>query len=426
MPRLFASMMRFSIWSLTPSPCRPPIAVRFGHQFDRVGELDAVQRDRQAFVEAHADFLALDGDVVAPRRHAHDRLHDAHVARQLLEVLRLVRRAEHVGVGRVRLLGRHLVGEARLSHELRHLGAAAEFVDERLVEPRLVDLQARVGEQAVAVEPLDVVALERAAVAPDVDVVFLHRGDEHRAGHGAADRRRVEVGDAGRRDVERAALQRRDAFGDELRAAVDQARLLGAVLQRAAGNVVVVRFVGLAEVRRVRERDRALLAHPEERGARIEAAGERDADLLAGGKLLQDRRHFSVRAPEERAFERGEAARWPQRERIIPDRGRPRRGRSARTRGAGGQRTLRPEQQVLHQGLLHVQAVFGFVPDDRLRAVEHLRGHFFAAVRRQAVHEDRVRRGDTASCRRRPASRRRRPRARRSPPRSPCSSRRRS
>ena len=52
----------------------------------------------------------------------------------------------------------------------------------------------RVREQAVAVEALDVVALEGAAVAPDVDVVFLHRGHQHGAGDGAAQRRGVEVG----------------------------------------------------------------------------------------------------------------------------------------------------------------------------------------------------------------------------------------
>ena len=33
--------------------------------------------------------------------------------------------------------------------------------------------------------------------------------------------------------MERAALQRREPLGDELRAAVDQPRLLGAVLERA-------------------------------------------------------------------------------------------------------------------------------------------------------------------------------------------------
>ena len=157
-----------------------------------------------------------------------------------------------------------------------------------------------IGEQAVAIEALDVVALERAAVAPDVDVVFLHRDDEHRAGDGAAERRRVEVGDAGRRDVERAGLQRRDAFGDELRAAVDQPRLLGAVLQRAARDVVVVGLVGLAEIRGVGVGNRALGAHPVQRGAGVETAGKRDADLLADGKTLQDVTHGMPRLMEVR------------------------------------------------------------------------------------------------------------------------------
>src|SRR4029079_13479890 len=115
--------------------------------------------------------------------------------------------------------------------------------------------------------------------------------DEHRAGDGAADRRGVEVGDAGGGDVERAAREGGKPFGDELRAAVDEARLLGAVLQRLAGDLVVVRFVGLAEVRGISVRDRPLAAHPVQRGAGIEAPGERDADLLAGGKMLQNRAH---------------------------------------------------------------------------------------------------------------------------------------
>ena len=141
-----------------------------------------------------------------------------------------------------------------------------------LIEPRLVDAQARIGEQAVAIEPLDVVALVGRAVAPDVDVVFAHRGDEHRAGDGAAERRGVEIGLPRRRDVKRAALQRRHAFGDERFAAFDQPRLLGAVGHRLARDLVVVGLVGLAEIRGVGVRNRALLAHPVQRGAGIEAA----------------------------------------------------------------------------------------------------------------------------------------------------------
>jgi hypothetical protein len=88
--------------------------------------------------------------------------------------------------------------------------------------------------------------------------------------------------------VERAALQRRDAFGDELRPAVDQSRLLGPVGKRLSRDFVVVGLVGLPEIRGVRERDRALLPHPVEGGARVEAAGKRNADVFAGGKCLQD------------------------------------------------------------------------------------------------------------------------------------------
>ena len=80
-------------------------------------------------------------------------------------------------------------------------------------------------------------------------------------------------------------------FGDELRAAVDEARLLGAVLQRAARDLVVVGFVGLAEIRGVGVGNRALRAHPVKRRAGVEAAGKRDADLLARGNALQNVRH---------------------------------------------------------------------------------------------------------------------------------------
>src|SRR5205807_1784210 len=82
-------------------------------------------------------------------------------------------------------------------HEGRHLGTAAELVDEGGVEPGLIDLEVRVDEQAVTIEALDVIALEGRAVAPDVDVIFLHGGHQHCAGDRTADGCRVEVGDAG-------------------------------------------------------------------------------------------------------------------------------------------------------------------------------------------------------------------------------------
>jgi hypothetical protein len=209
----------------------------------------------------------------------------------VLEVLGFVRGAEHVRVGRIGLLGAHVVREPGLFHVVRHLAPATQFIDERLIEPRLVDAQARIGQQAVAVEPLDIVPLEGAAVPPDIDVVFLHRNDEHRAGDGAADGRGVEVGHTGRRDVEGAGLECGDAFLDELLAAVDQPREFGPVLERLAGNLFVVGFVRLAEVGGVRKRNRAFVAHPMQGRTGIETTGKRDADFLADGKTLKDVSH---------------------------------------------------------------------------------------------------------------------------------------
>ena len=180
--------------------------------------------------------------------------------------------------------GYKMSAEKAYSTDSNMLGATAQFVDEALVQPGLVDLQRRVGQQAVAVEALDVVALEGGAVAPDVDLVLAHGGDEHGAGDGAADGRGVEVGDAGSGDVEGAALQRGQAFAHQLRAAVDQPGLLCPVLQRAAGNLVVVGFIGLAEIGGIAERNRAFLTHPVDCRAGVKTAGKSDADLFAGGE----------------------------------------------------------------------------------------------------------------------------------------------
>ena len=93
----------------------------------------------------------------------------------MLEGLRLVGGAPDVGVGGVRLLLAVAVGQVVLGEPLAHLVATTELVHEVGVEPGLVDAQLRVGEQPVAVEALDVVALEGRAVTPDVDAVLVHR-----------------------------------------------------------------------------------------------------------------------------------------------------------------------------------------------------------------------------------------------------------
>src|SRR4051812_34138991 len=54
-------------------------------------------------------------------------------------------------------------------------------------------------------------------------------------------------------------------------------------------------------------------------------------------------------------------------------------------------RTSRPLAEAPGQdSLLGVQAVLGFVEHHRLRAVDHLVGDLLAAMRRKAVHEERL------------------------------------
>src|SRR5436309_1783448 len=59
-------------------------------------------------------------------------------------------------------------------------------------------------------------------------------------------------------------------------------------IERPLGDRRDVLLVVLAEIGRERVRDRALLAHPRERAARIEAAGERDPDPLADRQRVED------------------------------------------------------------------------------------------------------------------------------------------
>ena len=102
--------------------------------------------------------------------------------------------------------------------------------------------------------------------------------------------------------MKRAGLQRREPLGDERGAAVDEARAFRAVRSRAARDLVVVRLVGLPEIRRVRIRNRAFRAHPVQRRARVETAGECDADLLADRNVLQDVRHEGTRVVKTGLF----------------------------------------------------------------------------------------------------------------------------
>ncbi len=229
---------------------------------------------------------------------AHDRRHDLDAHRQLLECLRLVGRAPDVGVGGIRLLGGIPIRQLVLGEERTHLGTPSELGHELVVEPRLVDPQPRVDEQPVAIETLDVVAFVGAAVAPHVDPVVVHRLHEQRPGDGAPEWRRVEVRAARGGDVERAALEGDQALVHQLLAAIDEAGLLGAVLACPLGHRVELRLVVLAEIGRVGERDRALVAHPGHRRRRVETAGEGDADPLSDGQRAEDVSGGRFHSPE--------------------------------------------------------------------------------------------------------------------------------
>ena len=82
MPRLFASMMRFSIWSDMPRPCRPPIV--FAARISSTGSANSLpliatgRPLRNSIVTA----LGLDRDLRVLVRDAHDRLDDLHRRRR--------------------------------------------------------------------------------------------------------------------------------------------------------------------------------------------------------------------------------------------------------------------------------------------------------------------------------------------------------
>ena len=196
-------------------------AVGFKEQFHRVGKSFAVQCHRHAFFKAHGHGFGFHLHVFIPKRHAHDGFDDFDAAVQKLQIFGFVCCAEHIGIGGIGFFSRPFVLEAVGDQEFAHFVAAAEFVNELLVEPRFVDFQRGIGEQTITVETFDVVAFVGATVAPNVHVVFFHGGNEHGAGYGAAKRRGVEIGHAAGGNVERAALDGGDAFVCQLGAAVN-------------------------------------------------------------------------------------------------------------------------------------------------------------------------------------------------------------
>ena len=130
MPRLLASMMRFSIWSDMPRPWRPPIALASWTSSTRSGNSRPPSATGQPSAKRTVTRSGAIGDAGIPVPHAHDRLHDVHARAELLEILGLVRRAPDVGVGRVGLLGARAVGQVARQQPFGQLAPAAELVHE--------------------------------------------------------------------------------------------------------------------------------------------------------------------------------------------------------------------------------------------------------------------------------------------------------
>ena len=263
--------------------------VGFHHEIHGRSKLLAVQRDGHAFFESDRHRFRFDLHGLIPERHAHDGFDDLHRLIEVFQILRFVRRTQHVAVGGISLFRLHAVGKAFGVEEFTHFLAAAQFLNELHVKPRLVNLEVGVHKQTVTVEAFDVVALVGGTIAPDVDAVVAHRRNEHRPRHCTADRRGVEVGNAGRRNVEGTGLNGSNAFGHQLRAAVDQTGVFGTVLHRAVRNRFVIVLIGLTQVSRIGIRQSTLVLHPAQSCRGIQTTGERDTDLFADGNALQNR-----------------------------------------------------------------------------------------------------------------------------------------
>ncbi len=266
-----------------PQPVAPPNTVGLEHQLDGF-ELLAVDGDREALGEGNRHLFRLYRDGLVPELDAHNRRDDVRAGVQKLQVLRLVGRPPDIGVGGIGLFGRHFVAVAARLEPGADLGPAAQLPHEFLVEPGLIDPEAGIGQEAVAVETFDIVALVGGTVAPDADPVLVHSPHQEGPGDRPAEGGGVEVLFAAGDDVEGAAHQRAKPFGDELLPAVNQARLHRAVLPGLLGNTFQVGLIRLAEIGGVGVGQRAFFLHPGDGDRGIEPAGEGQTDLFVLGE----------------------------------------------------------------------------------------------------------------------------------------------
>ena len=86
-------------------------------------------------------------------------------------------------------------------------------------------------------------------------------------------------------------LQGGQAFAYQLRAAIDQASFFSAVFNGAARYVVIIRLVGLPQIRRIAIGHGSFFAHPVNGGAGVEPTGESDAHVFTERQRLKNIAH---------------------------------------------------------------------------------------------------------------------------------------
>lgn len=140
-------------------------------------------------------------------------------------------------------------------------------------------------------ERIDIVSFVGATVTPDIHAIFFHRSNQHGTSHGAAQRRRVEIGQAAGGVMKCATLNSGNTFGHQLFAAVDQTCVLRAVFHGTTRDRIIILFVWLAQVCSICIRNRSLLSHPQQCGTGVQTARKSDTNTLTYREMLENRRH---------------------------------------------------------------------------------------------------------------------------------------
>ena len=139
----------------------------------------------------------------------------------MLQTLRFVSGAEDIRIRGISLLCAVAVRKIVGNEPFRHFLAPAEFGDEILIEPRLINTKLWICEQTITIETFDVIALVSRAIAPDGDAILQHCADQHRAGDSAAEWCGVEILLTARADVESAASDCSETFFNQRALAIN-------------------------------------------------------------------------------------------------------------------------------------------------------------------------------------------------------------